>query len=84
MQRRARNGLIIGLNLRLKNLELSVDILSSMLKDSIMDKTEIEREKGVIIEELKDVSGQSNPLYLGFVRTGTVWRPAGRLGYWRR
>ncbi len=36
-----------------KHLELSVDILSSMLRDSLIDKTEMEREKGVIIEELR-------------------------------
>lgn len=36
-----------------KHVELSTDILSSMLKDSLLDKVEIEREKGVIIEELR-------------------------------
>lgn len=36
-----------------KHLELSVDILSSMLKESLLDKDEIDREKGVIIEELR-------------------------------
>ncbi len=36
-----------------KHLELSTDILASMLKESILDKNEIEREKGVIIEELR-------------------------------
>lgn len=36
-----------------KHLELSTDILSSMLKDSLLDHNEIEREKGVIIEELR-------------------------------
>lgn len=36
-----------------KHIELSVDILSSMIKDSLLSKEEIEREKGVIIEELR-------------------------------
>lgn len=36
-----------------KHLELSTDILASMLKESLLDKNEIEREKGVIIEELR-------------------------------
>ena len=36
-----------------KHIELSTDILASMLKESLLDKTEIEREKGVIIEELR-------------------------------
>ncbi len=36
-----------------KHVELSTDILASMLKESILDKNEIEREKGVIIEELR-------------------------------
>lgn len=36
-----------------KHVELATDILSSMLKESLLDKNEIEREKGVIIEELR-------------------------------
>ncbi len=36
-----------------KHLELSSDILSSMLKESLLSEDEIEREKGVIIEELR-------------------------------
>jgi predicted Zn-dependent peptidase len=36
-----------------KHLELSADILSSMLKDSLLAEEEIEREKGVIIEEIR-------------------------------
>lgn len=36
-----------------KHIELSVDILSSMIKDSLLADEEIEREKGVIIEELR-------------------------------
>lgn len=36
-----------------KNLELSVDLLASMLKESLLDRVEIDREKGVIIEELR-------------------------------
>ncbi len=36
-----------------KHVELATDILSSQLKDSLFDPEEIEREKGVIIEELK-------------------------------
>lgn len=36
-----------------KHLELSADILSSMLKESLLSEEEIEREKGVIIEELR-------------------------------
>lgn len=36
-----------------KHLELSMDILSSMLKESLLKEEEIEKEKGVIIEELR-------------------------------
>src|SRR5437867_3936431 len=32
--------------------EIALDVMSSMLKEPLFDKTEIEREKGVIIEEL--------------------------------
>lgn len=34
-------------------IELANDVLSSMLKESIMAKEEIEKEKGVIVEELR-------------------------------
>ncbi len=43
-----------------KHLELSIDILSSMLKESLLDAEEIEREKGVIIEERR--MKQDNPM----------------------
>lgn len=36
-----------------KHLELSSDILSSMIKESLFEKKEIEKEKGVIVEELR-------------------------------
>lgn len=36
-----------------KHLELSADILSSMIKESLLSEEEIQREKGVIIEELR-------------------------------
>ncbi len=36
-----------------KHIELAADILSSMLKESLLSEEEIEREKGVIIEELR-------------------------------
>lgn len=36
-----------------KHIELSIDILSSMLKESLVNVEEIEREKGVIIEEIR-------------------------------
>lgn len=36
-----------------KHLELATDIISSMLKDSLLKSEEIDREKGVIIEELR-------------------------------
>ncbi len=36
-----------------KHLELSADILSSMIKESLLQEEEIEREKGVIAEELR-------------------------------
>lgn len=36
-----------------KHLELSSDILSSMIKESILAEEEIEKEKGVIVEELR-------------------------------
>lgn len=36
-----------------KHIELSTDILSSMLKDSLLEQKEIEKEKGVIVEEIR-------------------------------
>ncbi len=36
-----------------KHVELSSDILSSMLKESILSEEEMEKEKGVIVEELR-------------------------------
>lgn len=36
-----------------KHVELATDLISSMLKESLLEKDEIEREKGVIIEELR-------------------------------
>ncbi len=36
-----------------KHIEISSDILSSMVKESLLAQEEIEREKGVIIEELR-------------------------------
>jgi len=36
-----------------KHLKLSSDILSSMIRESLLSEEEIEREKGVIIEELR-------------------------------
>ena len=36
-----------------KHIELSTDIISSMLTDSLLEAEEVEREKGVIIEELR-------------------------------
>lgn len=36
-----------------KNIETATDIISSMLKDSLLAAEEIEREKGVIAEELR-------------------------------
>lgn len=36
-----------------KHLELATDIISSMLKESLLEAEEVEREKGVIIEELR-------------------------------
>lgn len=36
-----------------KHIELACDILSSMIKESLLSKEEIEREKGVIVEELR-------------------------------
>ena len=36
-----------------KNLELSSDVLASMIKESLLSEEEIEKEKGVIIEELR-------------------------------
>lgn len=35
------------------HIELATDILSSMIKESLLSKEEIEKEKGVIIEELR-------------------------------
>lgn len=36
-----------------KHIELSTDIISSMLRESLLEGEEVEREKGVIIEELR-------------------------------
>lgn len=36
-----------------KKIETATDLISSMLKDSLLDADEIEREKGVIAEELR-------------------------------
>ena len=36
-----------------RHIKLSSDILSSMIKESLLSAEEIEREKGVIIEELR-------------------------------
>ncbi len=36
-----------------KHVELATDLISSMMKDSLVEKDEMEREKGVIIEELR-------------------------------
>ncbi|OGE26789.1 hypothetical protein A3C26_03290 [Candidatus Daviesbacteria bacterium RIFCSPHIGHO2_02_FULL_39_12] len=36
-----------------KHVELSLDILSSMIRESLLSEEEIEREKGVIVEELR-------------------------------
>lgn len=36
-----------------KHLELATDIISSMLKESLLEAEEVERERGVIIEELR-------------------------------
>lgn len=36
-----------------KHLELSMDIISSMLKEPLFQEEEIEREKGVIVEEIR-------------------------------
>lgn len=36
-----------------KHINLATDILSSMLKESLFSEVEIEREKGVIVEELR-------------------------------
>lgn len=36
-----------------KHIDLSSDILSSMIKESLLNKEELDREKGVIIEELR-------------------------------
>lgn len=36
-----------------KHIELATDLISSMLKDSLLQTDEVEREKGVIIEELR-------------------------------
>lgn len=45
-----------------KHIELAADILSSMLKEPLLSSDEIEREKGVIVEELRMY--QDNPASL--------------------
>ena len=47
-----------------KHVELSSDIISSMIKESLLAEEEIEREKGVIVEELRMI--RDNPAqYVG-------------------
>lgn len=47
-----------------KHIELSSDIISSMIKESLLAEDEIEREKGVIVEELRMI--RDNPAqYVG-------------------
>lgn len=47
-----------------KHIELSSDIISSMIKESLLAEDEIEREKGVIVEELRML--RDNPVqYVG-------------------
>lgn len=47
-----------------KHIELSSDIISSMIKESLLAEEEIEREKGVIVEELRMI--RDNPAqYVG-------------------
>src|SRR3990167_1863675 len=47
-----------------KHIELSSDIISSMIKESLFSEEEIEREKGVIVEELRMI--RDNPTsYIG-------------------
>lgn len=49
-----------------KHIELASDILSSMLKDPLLSEEEIEREKGVIVEELRMY--RDNPAsYIGWL-----------------
>lgn len=36
-----------------KHIDLASDVIASMIKEPLFDKTEIEREKGVIVEELR-------------------------------
>lgn len=36
-----------------KHVDLSLDLLSSMIKESLLNQEEVDREKGVIIEELR-------------------------------
>ncbi|MBU1000420.1 insulinase family protein [Patescibacteria group bacterium] len=55
-----------------KHINLSSDILSSMIKESLFVKEEIEREKGVIVEELRMY--RDNP-------TRYVWELYERLQY---
>lgn len=47
-----------------KHIELSSDIISSMIKESLLAEEEIEKEKGVIVEELRMI--RDNPAqYIG-------------------
>lgn len=45
-----------------KNLEISNDILSSLLKEPLLAESEIEKEKGVIIEEIRMI--KDDPMHL--------------------
>ena len=56
-----------------EKLELGIDILSDILFNSLFDKEELEREKGVILEEIKMY--RDNPLmYIGDLFEQTIYK----------
>lgn len=62
-----------------RHLPRALDILSDMLLDSVFDPAELEREKGVILEEIKMYEDAPDEMVFD-VFTSTVWQghPLGR------
>jgi len=55
-----------------KHLELAIDVLSDILQNSLFDEEEINREKGVIIEEI-NLYQDTPSRYIGDLFEKTLW-----------
>ncbi len=62
-----------------EHLPIAVDVLSDILKDSLLDPQELEKEKKVIIEEIKDIEDNPGDLIHDLYATA-LWpeHPLGR------